>query len=120
MTRLWIAAGLGLALSACGGGSSDGDPAGGGGLAGSCIESPAICHEHRGIDQFQLQQLQTSCASTGGTFSTASCPDAGRSGRCVAAAGSLQVIYAYYGLGASEVQVVKSSCISAGNSWLDG
>ena len=119
MTRLWMAAGLGLALAACGGGSSDGGPAGGG-LAGSCIESPAICHEHRGIDQFQLQQLQTSCASTGGTFSTASCPGAGRWGRCVAGAGAMQVIYAYYGLTADELQLVKSSCTGAGNSWLDG
>ncbi len=119
MTRLWMAAALGLLVSACGGSSTGGDAAGGG-QAGSCIESAAICHEHRGIDQFQLQQLQTSCAATGGTFSTASCPEAGRSGRCVAGDGAMQVIYAYYGLTAEQIQLMKSSCTGAGNSWLDG
>lgn len=118
MRRLWMTAAFGLVVSACGS-SKDGDPAAGG-LSGSCIESPMICHEHRGIDSFQLQQLQTSCASTGGTFSSASCPEAGRSGRCVAAVGALQVIYAYYGLTADQIQLFKSSCTGAGNSWLDG
>ena len=121
MRRMVAVAGLGLALVACGGSSGGAEPIQGTGLTASCTDVQAgICMEHRGIDSFQLQQLQTSCPASGNVFSSAACTATGRLGRCVAAAGAQAYVLNYYKLDATELQLVKSSCTSAGNTWQDG
>jgi hypothetical protein len=119
MRRIAMAAAL--ALAACGGGSDDGSGGpGGGSRTARCVQATAgICWQYSGMDDFQFDQMQTSCPQTGGAFTEAACPPENRVGRCTAATGNISVTYAYYGptWDAGNIGPISSTCAG---TWTPG